>query len=1153
MKNAFLWIGLVSLAAGAAFGQIVTASLEGTVLDPAGALVPAAKVKVVNTSTNLELRATTDTDGRFSFPSLPPGGPYTLTVEAAGFSTAEQTGITLEVNQAARLDFHLRIGASTDTIRVTAEAPLIEPGTATMGQVINTQNIVNLPLNQRNAYSLVFLAPGVTGTVSNQYNSANISINGGRPGSTDILVDGIPSSPPLANPIEGLSVFPSVDSVQEFKIQTNTYSAEFGRAGSGIINLIYKSGTNQFHGSAFEFLRNSDLDANGFFANKSGTPLPNFKRNQFGGTLGGPVDLPKMYHGRDKTFFFFGYEGLRQGSASNLNTTVPTAAQRAGDFSKTFNAAGQLVVIYDPTTTPSGSAYVRQPFPNNVIPANKIDRVAKNIVNYYPLPNVPGTGAAGLNNYFVSANSVLNTNQIDAKVDEVVSDKSRFFVRYSRRGLDLPAPGYFPSEIRAAQSNDNQPQTSNSAAIDYTRTISPTDLLEVRYGFARTKLNFTSLSLGFDPTSLGFPGYIAASADHLLFPGIAAANYYTLGNAAAGDTRNPGFENHLLGVSNSHILGPHTLRFGWEGRLMRVNDTESGSSTGNFSFTNAITQGPNPNVATSTGGNSIASLLLGVGSGNMTINSKDVATESKYYALYAQDDWKVSRKLTLNLGLRWDLDIPRTERYNRMETFDPSVASPLAAKTGIATLRGGLRYVGVNGYSRRQYDPDWNNLGPRVGFAYELNPKTVIRGGYGIFYSGSYRGANSTVGTQGFSAVTSYVGSPDGLTPAVYLSNPFPNGLNQPAGNSQGLLAGIGTTFATPLYGDNRVPYTQNWDFNIQRELPGSILLDAAYVGSHGVHLNMAGETDYNINQLTPDVIALGSKLQQSVPNPFYGIITTGPEAAANIPLSYLLAPFPQYTGVQINYPTGGYTLYHAFQLKVEKRFSHGLSALLSYTDQKLIDDYSIISNVGNNTGGIQNIYNGKGERSISSNDISQRLVISGVWELPFGRGKVFGKNWSRPLDAVVGGWQINGIASYQTGFPVSVTTQNTCTNCGNNVLRPNNNGQSAELSGSVAARLNKYFDTSVFSQPAPFTFGNAARTLPDVRGPGQQDVDLSLFKNFHPIERLTAQFRAEAFNLMNQVVFGMPNGTYSNAAFGTITGVANSPRSIQFGLKLLF
>ncbi len=406
---------------------------------------------------------------------------------------------------------------------------------------------------------------------------------------------------------------------------------------------------------------------------------------------------------------------------------------------------------------------------------------------------------------------------------------------------------------------------------------------------------------------------------------------------------------------------------------------------------------------------------------------------------------------------------------------------------------------------------------------------------------------------MGFSANTPYTGSVNGLTPSAYLSNPFPNGINRPVGSSLGLLAGIGTSFSNPVVGDNRVPYTQNWDFDVQRELPGDVLVDASYVGSHGVHLNMGSGGDYPLNQLTPEEITLGTQLQGKVPNPFYGIITTGPEAAAKLPLSYLLKPFSQYLGLGSAYPTLGYTLYDALQLKVEKRFSHGLSTLLSFTGQKLIDDYSIISNVGHNTGGIQNIYNGGGERGVSANDISRRLVISGIYELPFGRGRTIGKNWNRVTDALLGGWQVNGIATYQTGFPLSVTTQNTCVNCGNNVLRPNNNGHSAELSGPISQRLNGYFDTSVFSQPAPFSFGNVGRTLPDVRGPGQQNIDFSLFKNFHPIERLQVQFRAEAFNLLNQVVFGMPDMVLSNLNFGQITSQGNGPRNVQFGLKLLF
>jgi len=1136
------------MAASSVHAQVITGSITGTILDPAGAAVPSAKVTAQNTLTNLEVHATTDTDGRYTFPSLPPGGPYTIKVVAAGFNTEERAGITLEVNEAARVDITLKIGATSETILVTAEAPLVESTTAAQGQVVTSQSIVNLPLNQRNTYSLVFLAPGVQGDVSFTYNSMNFSINGGRPGTTDILVDGIPSSPMLANPIQGIAVFPSVESVQEFKVQTNGYSAEFGRSGSGIVNLVYKSGTNRFHGSALEFLRNSDLDANSFFSNLNGVALPNFKRNQFGGSLGGPVI-------HNKTFFFVAYEGLRQGSASTLTTTVPTAAQRAGDFTKTLNAAGQLVTIYDPTTTTAqGTGFVRQPFPGNVIPANRIDAVGKNATAYFPLPNQPGAANSGVNNYYAAGTSVLNTNSFDAKVDENLSDRSRFFVRYSRLGLDQPAPRLLPAEVAVAQrAPDSQAQTNNSATINYTLTLSPTNLLELRYGFARIKLDYRSISLGFDPTKLGLPSYIAASADHLIFPGIAPANYYTLGAPGQGDTRDPSFENHLLAAESTHIFSAHTLRFGVEGRLMRVDDTESGSSTGNFTFTNGITQGPNPNAASTTAGNSIASLLLGVGSGSMGIQLKDVATQSHYYAAFVQDDWRVTRKLTLNLGLRYDLDFPRTERFNRLEVFDPSVASPLAAPTGIAGLRGGMVFMGVGGNGRRQYDPQWHNFNPRFGFAYAVNAKTVVRGGFGIFYAPTLRGAGATVGSTGFGNTTNYVGSPDGLTPAVYFSNPFPGGLNYPVGSSQGLLTGLGSSFETPIVGDNQVPYTENWNFDVQRQLPGNVLVGVAYVGSHGVHLNMAGENNKNIDQLTPDVIALGTKLQQSVANPFYKIITTGPEAAANVPLAYLVSPFPQFTEVDAMFPGGGYSEYHAVQVKVEKRFSHGLSTLLSFTGQKSIDDFSILSNVGNSTGGIQNIYNGRGERSVSSNDRSRRLVISGTYQLPIGRGKSFCKNWNRGVDAVIGGWQVNGISTYQTGFPISVTAQNTCTNCGVNTLRPNNNGQSAELSGPISQRLNRYFNTSVFSQPAAFTFGSAPRTLPDVRAPSGQGIDFSLFKLFRPVERLTAEFRAEAFNLLNQVVFGMPNTALNSNQFGVISSQANGPRAIQFGLKLLF
>jgi hypothetical protein len=594
------------------------------------------------------------------------------------------------------------------------------------------------------------------------------------------------------------------------------------------------------------------------------------------------------------------------------------------------------------------------------------------------------------------------------------------------------------------------------------------------------------------------------------------------------------------------------IKFGGDIRILQSNDVESGESTGSYTFTNAITQGPNPNAATSTGGNSIASLLLGVGSGAYEIGSKNAATESKYFGAYIQDDWKALPRLTINLGLRYDLDIPRTERHNRMETFDSTAASPLAETAGIPGLSGGVVFSGVDGASRRQYSPRWNDFGPRVGFSYELDTNTAIRGSYGIYYGPSLRSAGATIGNEGFSAVTTYTGSPNGLTPSVYLNNPFPDGINQPVGSSQGLLTGIGSSFENPLQGDNKVGYTENYDFDIERQLPFNLLVDVAYVGSHGVHLNKSGENDWNANQLTPADLSLGTQLEESVANPFKGIITTGAEDGATIPESYLVAPFPQFTAVDLSYLVGGYEIYNSFQIKVNKRLSHGLSMLVSYTGQKQIDDYSGIENVGNITGGIQNIYNQQAERAVSSNNISRSLVVSAVYNLPFGRGQAIGGNWSRPVDALLGGWQLNGITTQQNGFPLSVSTQNT-SDSGSDVLRPNLTGVSPVVKGSVKSKLNDYLNSAAFSQPAPFTFGNAPRTLSNVRGPGTHDIDFSLFKNFQATDRVKVEFRAEAFNLLNQVVFGSPNLTLSSGQCGVITSQNNTPRQIQLALKAVF
>ncbi|MBL8221286.1 MAG: TonB-dependent receptor, partial [Bryobacterales bacterium] len=746
----------ISLLTPPAHAQTITASLEGIVTDPTNAVIVGAKVRVVSAATNAVIALETDSNGRFLAPSLPPGA-YQLIVEASGFKKAERTGIALQVNQAARLELQLELGAATETVSVNATAPLLEANSAALGQVVSNQSIVNLPLNQRNPFALVFLVPGVVGSVGFNFNNANISINGGRPGSNEILADGIPSAPPLVNPIQGYSVFPSVDAVQEFKVQTNSYSAEFGRSGGGVINLVFKSGTNQLHGSVFEFLRNSKLDANDFFANSRGVPLPSFKRNQFGASAGGPVYLGKLYDGRNRTFFHFTYEGLRQGQLQNQVTTVPTALQRAGNFSQTLNAAGQQVIIFDPTTTtPSGTGFVRQPFAGNIIPTARLDPVGAAAARFYPQPNGPGNANSGTNNFAASGKSVVNINQFDVKGDEILNDYHRLFFRYSRRRLSPAPPDYFPADVLVAQGGSFQPQHYNNAAFDYTWSAAPTTLLNFRYGLGRTAFFYRPRSDGFNPSQLGFPNYIAANSDRIMFPGFASQGYVNLGNGGAGDFSNAAFETHIAGASATKVLTSHTLKMGYEARMLRVNTLQAGASTGNHSFTRAFTQGPNPNQATAIAGDGVASLLVGLGSGTFTQKFKDVATTSTYHAIYFADDYKVTRRLTLNLGMRYELQVPRTERYNRLNVFNPLVRSPLAGPSGLAGLTGGLEFVGLDGRGRRQYETQRTNLAPRFGFAYELNRATVIRGGYGIFFAPSMRSAAGTVSNTGYRSDSSY-------------------------------------------------------------------------------------------------------------------------------------------------------------------------------------------------------------------------------------------------------------------------------------------------------------------------------------------------------------------------------------------------------------
>ncbi|MBV9083533.1 MAG: hypothetical protein JOZ62_12715, partial [Acidobacteriaceae bacterium] len=724
------------------------------------------------------------------------------------------------------------------------------------------------------------------------------------------------------------------------------------------------------------------------------------------------------------------------------------------------------------------------------------------------------------------------------------NDKNRFFVRVSRRLDDAVPPNYFSGQDRIAEGGAETRDSFVNASADYTYSFSPTFLIEVRYGFGRAAENRIPVSLGFDPLQLGLPSYMQG-ADAPMFPGFYPTGYQGVGNGGSSDWGPAGYNTHSFVVNAMKVVHAHLVKFGFDWRIIQVNLHQGAYVDGAFNFDRTFTQGPNPNQASTTAGDAFASMLLGTGTGQLN-KGGFIATQSKYYAGYIADDWRVSTRLTLNLGLRYGLDLPLTERYNQLDFFDSAVVSPLAGPAGLPNLRGGLVYAGVNGRGRRLNAIDPNGWDPRFGFAYQVAKSTVLRGGFGVFHAPSYLEASGGEGHDGYQTVTQFISAANGVMPTVYVSNPFPNGLLPITGNSQGLLTLVGNSISAGLLSQYRVPYTENWNLNIQQQLPGNVLLQAGYVGNRGLELSFFNA---NLDQLRPD--QLSSALQTQVRNPFFGLIATGPLSTATVPYNYLAAPFPQYLSIGLRYPTGADSIYHSVQLKAEKRLSAGLTFLASFTGQKLIDDYSTIAVVGGNAN-IQNIYNLRAERSVSSNDVSQLFNFSSVYELPLGKGKRFGNGWNRAANALLGNWQINGILTFARGLPLALTTQNT-SGSGSNVLRPNNNGQSAALGGAVESRLNRYFNTSVFSQPAPFTFGNLSRTLPDVRAPGVRNLDFSLFKNVPVRERVTLQIRAEAFNALNTPRFGAPNTTYSAAQFGIVSTQVNSPRQLQFAAKLLF
>ncbi|HEY4356748.1 MAG TPA: carboxypeptidase regulatory-like domain-containing protein [Acidobacteriaceae bacterium] len=1107
--------------------QTSNGELSGQVVDQTGGSVPGAKITLRNTSTSDTRQAIADGSGNFLFTQVPPA-PYQLTVEGQGFQRFVQNGIVLLVGQHASVNPKLTLGEVSQSVEVTANATILDTSDASLGQSVENRKILDLPLNGRNIVALAALATGVTPgsgfgegipagrSALIQAAASNILINGGMTATNDVLIDGVPLSICCQNQIAFL---PSIDTTEEFRVRTNMFDAQFGRTGGGIISYATRSGTNEFHGSVFEFIRNAVFDANTYFNNRNHIPVGKYTYNQFGGRIGGPV-----LH--NKLFFFGDYEGIRNRRANTLSGNVPTAAQRAGQFT---------TPIYDPlTSTLAGGVYTRTAFTNNTIPTNRINSVAAAVLKLYPLPNSTTVGS----NYTAVAPATDIEDQFTVRMDYSLSSNDKLFARfsYNHNNGNLPdwfgnvgSPGVFAQQIR-----------NTNIAVNETHTFSSKFLVNLLYGYTKQNNVRAPRSEGTDLTAFGWPAAFSGSRQDNTLPQFSVTGYLGLSSNALYIRVS---DVNMIAASFDKILGRHDLKFGFDGRRYNADWVVNNTPAGTFAFNTGFTRGPN--ALSGAGGDSIASFLLGYpASGSATYVSEFVSPDF-YSGLYLQDDFKINEKLTVNAGLRWEVETPRTEQQNRLSYFDPNVASPLAGPTGITGLKGGLQFLGVNGNPARQQDTDMNNFGPRIGFAWHPLNKLVTRGGYGIVYL-PITGRFNTATNQGFATSTTYLATTNGgVTPAGTLSDPFPNGISKPNGSSDGLMSSLGQAFST-LRRNDPVSYAQQWSLSVQESLRDDLVIEAAYTGSKGTKLPMP----LDLNTLPSSLLSQGSSLLTQVANPFQPYVGSGTLSAATVTRLQLLKPFPQFLGITDVGADIGSSTYHALTLRLEKRLTRGFSVLTAFTGGKLITDTTPwIVNYLDSAPGYQDLYNRRADRSVAPDDIARRLVVSYVYELPFGHGKQFLSRAPRAVDLLLGGWQLNGITTYSTGQPVVITNSVSTTS---GATRPNTNGKWI-LPGDEHARLTQWFDKTAFSAPDAFGFGNTPRTLPNLRTGKTKNWDMSLFKNFDILEHLKGQFRAEVFNIFNTPRFAPPNGSYGTSAFGTVTSQANDAREMQLALRLSF
>jgi outer membrane receptor protein involved in Fe transport len=1132
-----------------AYAQEFRATLSGRITDAGGSTVVGAMVEVRNADTGEVSTTASGDEGLYQVSFLTPGN-YIVTAERPGFKKAVREGIRLEVAQRAVVDVQLELGEVTQSVTVTAGTAVLETESADRGATIESRRVLEVPLMGRNPFSEAWSAPGVIQNAATQRlrpfdiaGSSSMVIDGGRPSNNEVLVDGISSLFQASS----VSYVPTAEAMSEFKVQTTNFDAQYGWTLGGVINIITKNGTNQFHGSAFEFFQNTHLNANTFNQNLTGVGRSSSHINTFGADISGPIR-------KNKLFFTYTFEDIRQVIPDPFVTSIPTSLQRQGNFSQTYysrDASGAPLVqaIYDPFSTTAGAngALTRTPFPGNMIPTARQDGVAIKVFSYLPANNVAGDPLTGINNLTNNGSTRKFTDffpENTVRVDYNINETTRLFVRYSRNALQEERSFHYStnSAINAADTGNNNPFTreNHNATIQFTRAFNASTVLDIRAGLERFKSESGgNQGAGVGPSTLGFSSTFAAQAVNF-FPKFNWANYE--GAGAQPSYTSPIAQTNPVEVALAKNLGRDSMKFGGEVRWIRGYSQVPGFNAGNFTFDQLFT-GANPLQIASSSGNALASFLMGTPqSGFIQVNSQP-ARQEKLVSVFFQNDIRLTDKLKLNLGLRWDYLGPMTDRFNELPRgFAATTQNPISPQG--FPVYGGVLFAGVNGNPRGIYDSAWGNFGPRVGAAYQLDRYTVLRGGYALIYGQTF---NDPGNAPGFSQTTNMVTSIQAGVPANTLDNPFPTGILRPAGSSLGLLTALGQsyTFADPAGGSP--PYVHQFSFEVQHALPRDFLVSAGYVGSRSARIPVSQQ----LNALPIGALGLGTAaLSQSVPNPLAGLLPGTSLNGTTIQQQQLLVPYPEFliNGVTENFRPIGKSSYNSAQFVVAKRMSFGLNFNVSYTISKQIDQ--------TNFANAQDI---RLERVIASWDIPQNLQINFLYELPFGAGKPFGASLAKPARWAISGWQVSTLDRLQKGMPMSF---------------PGGGAPTGVNPAKSAPSLTEWFNTCTMlangsqqnchsgEQPA-WTIRQAntlqmwSSRLSGVRIPGVHNVDISVIKRNRLTERFTLVFRTDFINGFNSPqFFSGPVTSVTSGNFGRISGAmdqSNLPRFIQLSLKLQF